>query len=104
MPDEFLTVAEVAELLKLNQQTIRNMIDRGELPAVRVGRRRVRFRQTDPDQFLEASSKETEPPAVDERTVTAWTTFGAAMAETTATLERLAEATRALTDLLRADA
>jgi excisionase family DNA binding protein len=31
MPDEFLTVAEVAELLKLNQQTIRNMIDRGEL-------------------------------------------------------------------------
>ena len=27
---EFLTVQEVADLLKLNQQTIRNMIDRGE--------------------------------------------------------------------------
>jgi hypothetical protein len=31
MPDEFLTVREIAELLKLNQQTVRNMIDRGEL-------------------------------------------------------------------------
>jgi excisionase family DNA binding protein len=32
----------VAELLKLNQQTIRNMIDRGEMGHVRVGQRRVR--------------------------------------------------------------
>ena len=31
MPDELLTVKEVADLLKLNQQTIRNMIERGEL-------------------------------------------------------------------------
>jgi hypothetical protein len=30
-------VAEVAEILKLNQQTVRNLIDRGELPAVHVG-------------------------------------------------------------------
>jgi len=26
MPDELLTVAEVANLLRLNQQTVRNMI------------------------------------------------------------------------------
>jgi excisionase family DNA binding protein len=38
MPDEFLTVAEVASLLKLNQQTVRNMLDRGELGHVRVAR------------------------------------------------------------------
>jgi|HubBroStandDraft_4_1064222.scaffolds.fasta_scaffold1298433_2 excisionase family DNA binding protein len=37
VPDEFLTVVEVAGLLKLNQQTIRNMIDWGQLGAVRVG-------------------------------------------------------------------
>ncbi|MGZ4307666.1 MAG: helix-turn-helix domain-containing protein [Solirubrobacteraceae bacterium] len=37
--DEFLTVAEVAAILKLNQQTIRNWIDQGSLPALlRVGR------------------------------------------------------------------
>jgi excisionase family DNA binding protein len=56
VPDEFLTVAEIAELLKLNGQTIRNWIDRGELPAVRVGSRRVRVRRSDLDAFLEASS------------------------------------------------
>jgi excisionase family DNA binding protein len=36
--DEFLTVAKVAQLLKLNQQTVRNWIDHCDLPAVRVGR------------------------------------------------------------------
>ena len=37
--DEFLTVADIANRLKLNQQTIYNWIDRGQLPAVRVERR-----------------------------------------------------------------
>jgi excisionase family DNA binding protein len=46
---------EVAEILKLNPQTVRNWIDRGELPAVRVGSRRVRVRQTDFDAFLARS-------------------------------------------------
>jgi excisionase family DNA binding protein len=36
--DELLTVREVAEGLKLNQQTIRNWIDQGKLPAHRLGR------------------------------------------------------------------
>jgi excisionase family DNA binding protein len=51
--ETYLTVADVAELLKLNPQTIRNWIDRGELPAVRVGPRRVRIRQSDLDALLE---------------------------------------------------
>jgi excisionase family DNA binding protein len=38
-PEQFLTVAEVAEMLKLNQQTVRNWIDQGSLPALRIGRR-----------------------------------------------------------------
>ena len=37
LDDEFLTVAEIAGILKLNQQTIRNWIDQGSLPALRVG-------------------------------------------------------------------
>jgi excisionase family DNA binding protein len=44
--DEFLTVAEIARILKLNQQTVRNWIDQGTLPALRVGRR-VRVRRSD---------------------------------------------------------
>jgi excisionase family DNA binding protein len=49
--ESFLTVAEVAELLKLNQQTVRNWIDAGTLPAFRVGRR-VRILRADLDQIL----------------------------------------------------
>jgi excisionase family DNA binding protein len=49
--ESFLTVAEVAEWLKLNQQTVRNWIDQGSLPAVRVGRR-VRIKRSDLDRIL----------------------------------------------------
>jgi excisionase family DNA binding protein len=51
LDQSFLTVAEVAEILKLNQQTVRNWIDQGSLPALRVGRR-VRIRQSDFDRVL----------------------------------------------------
>jgi putative molybdopterin biosynthesis protein len=49
--EEYLTVAEVAGNLKLNQQTVRNWIDRGELPALRVGRR-VRIKRSDYERYL----------------------------------------------------
>lgn len=49
--DSFLTVAEVAATLKLNQQTVRNWIDQGSLPALRVGRR-VRIRRSDFERLL----------------------------------------------------
>jgi excisionase family DNA binding protein len=50
--DEFLTVAEVAELLKLNPQTVRNWIDQGSLSALRIGRR-VRIRREDFQALLD---------------------------------------------------
>jgi excisionase family DNA binding protein len=50
--DEFLTVAEVATTLRLNQQTIRNWIDQGTLPAVRIGRR-VRITRADLERVIE---------------------------------------------------
>ena len=53
--DTFLTVAEVAGILKLNQQTVRNWIDQGSLPALRVGRR-VRIRRSDLERVLEQGS------------------------------------------------
>ena len=50
--ESFLTVAEVAQILRLNQQTVRNWIDAGTLPATRVGRR-VRIKQSDLDMIVE---------------------------------------------------
>ena len=54
-PDDFMTVAEIAAILKLNQQTIRNWIDEGKLPALHIGRR-VRVRRADFDALIEGSS------------------------------------------------
>jgi hypothetical protein len=85
---------------------------------LRLGRR-VRIRQSDLEAFIEATSMPAptgEPLAedVDEGSVIAWATFGAAMAEAAATLERvdraelvavldgLAEATGQLAETLRA--
>ena len=48
-------------MLRLNQQTVRNMIDRGEMGAVRVGGRRVRLRQSQLDAFLAAGEMTHEP-------------------------------------------
>jgi excisionase family DNA binding protein len=79
VPDEFLTVDYIAGLLKLDPMTIRNMIDRGELAAVRIGSRRVRIRRSEPDRFIAAGEtvkrREPEPAEVDEDSITAWATF-----------------------------
>ena len=72
LEESFLTVAEVAETLKLNQQTVRNWIDQGFLPALRVGRR-VRIKRSDFDRLLEqgytagrgGGGEETGPSAED---------------------------------------
>jgi excisionase family DNA binding protein len=63
-PEEtYLTVAEVAETLKLNQQTVRNWIDQGSLPALRVGRR-VRIKRSDFERILQESySAGVAPPS-----------------------------------------
>ena len=54
IPEEFLTVAEIAATLKVNEQTIRNWIEAGTLPAYHLGpaRRRVRVSRDDFDRFL----------------------------------------------------
>jgi excisionase family DNA binding protein len=44
---ELLTVAEAAELLKVDQSTIRRWINAGTLPAYRVGQRFVRVKRGD---------------------------------------------------------
>jgi excisionase family DNA binding protein len=56
---ELLTVDQVAELLRLNPQTVRNHIDAGTFPAVRIGRR-VRIKRSDLESYLDANYKSGE--------------------------------------------
>ena len=44
-------MAELAQRLRLNRQTIRNWIDQGSLPAVRIGRR-VRVLNSDFERLV----------------------------------------------------
>ena len=53
MPDDFLTVREVATLLKVSDKTVRRVMARGELPSFRVGAQ-VRFRRTDIEAWVDA--------------------------------------------------
>ena len=50
--EEFLTVGDVADRLRVHPQTVRAWIARGDLRAIRIGRT-VRVRQTDFQEMLE---------------------------------------------------
>ena len=52
MPDEILTLAEVAQLLKVADKTVYTMAQRGEIPAFKV-RGQWRFKRADLDQWIE---------------------------------------------------
>lgn len=57
-------MAEIAELLKVNRQTIRNWINDRYLPSIHVGRR-VRIAQSDLDAFLrtrQTGNSDIHPP------------------------------------------
>ncbi len=52
-----MTVEEVAAYLQLKPETIRAMTRRGQLPGLKVGTRRLRFRKTDIDAWLESCKR-----------------------------------------------
>jgi excisionase family DNA binding protein len=52
--DSLLTVDDIAQILKLNPQTVRNWIDQGYLGAIRIGRR-VRIPRAEFDRLLAES-------------------------------------------------
>jgi excisionase family DNA binding protein len=56
-----LTVAEVANVMRVSNMTVYRLIKSGELPAVRVGKN-YRLRETDLERFLEERSVRTEGP------------------------------------------
>lgn len=57
MPDEILTVVEVAQLLKVADKTVYTMAQNAELPCFKV-RGQWRFRRRDIDGWIEANLAE----------------------------------------------
>jgi excisionase family DNA binding protein len=49
----FVTVAEVADQLRVSNMTVYRLVQSGELPAVRIGRS-YRIREDDVDKYLAA--------------------------------------------------
>jgi excisionase family DNA binding protein len=103
--EELLTVSDVAERLKVNPQTVRNWIDRGELAGIRVGPRRVRVRSCDLQTFLDVGSTARRPDALaarrdyEQAIERARASIG--YAEEAASLRRVAKAAGALVRALR---
>lgn len=104
MPDELLTVAEIAERLKLNAQTIRNWIDLGELSSIRLGSRRVRVLESELARFIAESSSARSPTVDSARQTYAEALQGVPAAtgdaDEAAALRRLAKASTALARVL----
>ena len=54
-PDpKFLTIAEVATMMRVSKMTVYRLVHSGELPAVRVGRS-FRVPESDVDEYLRKS-------------------------------------------------
>jgi excisionase family DNA binding protein len=87
VPDELLTVDEVAAILKVNPQSVRNWLDRGDLSGVRVGKRRIRIRQSDLDRFLGGDETETEAAPTEDATIRDRSELALALAEARTQLE-----------------
>jgi excisionase family DNA binding protein len=59
--DPWLTVAEIAEELRVNPATVRLWVSKGTLPAKRAGQRKLLIRRSDLDRMLAVTRS--EPPA-----------------------------------------
>jgi excisionase family DNA binding protein len=59
--DPWLTVAEIAEELRVNPATVRLWVSKGTLPAKRAGQRKLLIRRSDLDRMLAVTRG--EPPA-----------------------------------------
>ena len=60
MPENYLTLKDVAELLKLSEKTIYRLAQQGEIPAFKVGGS-WRFRASDIQQWVAQQIEDQKP-------------------------------------------
>ena len=59
MPEDILTIREVADYLKVTERTLYRLVQDGKLPAFRVGNS-WRFRREDLDRWISEQSRGTD--------------------------------------------
>ena len=64
MPDEILTIPEVASLLKVAEKTVYTMAQKAQLPAFKV-RGQWRFKRVDLDAWIDSVREQVEPKLKD---------------------------------------
>ena len=50
--EDWLTIKEAAEILKLSEHTVRDQVRLGKIPATKLGHRTVRVRRADIESLL----------------------------------------------------
>ena len=50
--DDWLTIKEAAEILKLSEHTVRDQVHDGKIPSTKIGHRTVRVRRVDIEALL----------------------------------------------------
>lgn len=50
--DDWLTIKEVAEILRLSEHTVRDQVRDGKIPSTKLGHRTVRVRRVDVEKLL----------------------------------------------------
>ena len=65
MPEEILTIREVADYLKITERTLYRLVQEGKLPAFKVGNS-WRFRREDLERWISEQSRGTEPTREDD--------------------------------------
>ena len=66
MPDEILTLPELAQLVKVAEKTVYTMAQKGELPAFKV-RGQWRFKRADLDLRIERNKATSREPGAESR-------------------------------------
>ena len=56
LPDDLLTIDEIASILKVHRETVKWYIQTNKIPAIKLGYRTVRVKSIDLQNFIEAHS------------------------------------------------
>ena len=65
MPEDILTIREVADYLKITERTLYRLVQEGKLPAFKVGNS-WRFRREDLERWISEQSRGPEPTREDD--------------------------------------